>query len=461
MSRGLLAVSTLAFLIAPAEVSGQGTPAARPQVPSITQSERVEALPEPSKTPDDAPTLISGVWTETAKNGKTLLHVRANQPASFRTFELRNPWRLVVNLPNAQKAARPKIFAGQSSLVKRVRLIQRKAADPPMVRVVADLQTKSRFRAVPEEFGVRIEPIPLAPQPEGGATLGAGKLQGGADNHLLSTADARTGPADPEPDLSLGTNFPKISASLGESETRQVEGATRKEKRGVSGMRRDLGQIRAISISPSERGETLVDVGTTRPVPYRVFRLSRPPRLVVDFDSARRATERTTYPAESEVLKRVRVGQWQDAAPAIVRVVADLVGWPDLSVRPQSPGVQIDLRPREFVPRPIRNPVELLSPLSLPSAPARPADPEARPTSVSKASPVIPPVAPHLAYIGYVEKQPHDVEGVLTDEFHLHLVRQGDVIDEKLVVVKIDSTVIEVEDAATAERFRVPIVRSE
>ena len=50
MSRGLLAVSTLAFLIAPAEVSGQGTPAARPQVPSITQSERVEALPEPSKT---------------------------------------------------------------------------------------------------------------------------------------------------------------------------------------------------------------------------------------------------------------------------------------------------------------------------------------------------------------------------------------------------------------------------
>ena len=74
---------------------------------------------------------------------------------------------------------------------------------------------------------------------------------------------------------------------------------------------------------------------------------------------------------------------------------------------------------------------------------------------------MIPPVAPHLAYIGYVEKQPHDVEGVLTDEFHLHLVRQGDVIDEKLVVVKIDSTVIEVEDAATAERFRVPIVRSE
>jgi type IV pilus assembly protein PilQ len=54
------------------------------------------------------------------------------------------------------------------------------------------------------------------------------------------------------------------------------------------------------------------------------------------------------YAAHSSLLKDVRVGQFRESHPAVVRVVADLAGNPAFDVHPVPGGIRIELRPREL-----------------------------------------------------------------------------------------------------------------
>ena len=61
-------------------------------------------------------------------------------------------------------------------------------------------------------------------------------------------------------------------------------------------------------------------------VSYRVTTLPNPARLVVDIDGAQNTSPRRSYPADTAVLKAVRIGQFRAKDPSMVRVVADLNG---------------------------------------------------------------------------------------------------------------------------------------
>ncbi len=111
-------------------------------------------------------------------------------------------------------------------------------------------------------------------------------------------------------------------------------------------------EVTGISIKAGTTGETFVDVSTTRPTHYRVLRLKDPARLVVDFEGARHSGHQRTYPAQSPVLKGVRVGQFSERGPGVARVVADLVGDPILDVHAQPGGVRIDLKSRALTSLP-------------------------------------------------------------------------------------------------------------
>jgi type IV pilus assembly protein PilQ len=102
--------------------------------------------------------------------------------------------------------------------------------------------------------------------------------------------------------------------------------------------------VSAVTIGTGKGGETVVDIQTSRKLPYNVFQLDDPPRLVVDIQGAERATDKKLYEAESGVLKGVRVGQFRESNPAVVRVVADLIGKPQYDVRAVPGGVRVELR---------------------------------------------------------------------------------------------------------------------
>jgi type IV pilus assembly protein PilQ len=103
-------------------------------------------------------------------------------------------------------------------------------------------------------------------------------------------------------------------------------------------------RVSAVTIGTGKGGETVVDIQTSHKLPYNVFQLDDPPRLVVDIQGAERATDKKLYEAESGVLKGVRIGQFRESNPAVVRVVADLIGKPQYDVRAVPGGVRVELR---------------------------------------------------------------------------------------------------------------------
>ena len=106
-------------------------------------------------------------------------------------------------------------------------------------------------------------------------------------------------------------------------------------------------EVSGVSITSGPGGETYVDIATTNPAPYTVFRLPNPPRLVVDVQGAKNSAAKA-YPARSDYLKGVRVGQFRSKDPAVVRVVADLAGDPAFDVHARSGGVRVALRAKKM-----------------------------------------------------------------------------------------------------------------
>jgi type IV pilus assembly protein PilQ len=101
-----------------------------------------------------------------------------------------------------------------------------------------------------------------------------------------------------------------------------------------------------VTFDKRESGETFVDVSTSRTASYHVMTLKSPARLVVDFEDAQTASHQKSYAADTLVLRDVRIGQFREKTPPVVRVVADLNGDPAFDVHTTPGGVRIELRPR-------------------------------------------------------------------------------------------------------------------
>ncbi|MGD0922498.1 MAG: AMIN domain-containing protein [Terriglobia bacterium] len=107
-------------------------------------------------------------------------------------------------------------------------------------------------------------------------------------------------------------------------------------------------KVSGITIQAGVAGGTVVNIATSSPAPYRVLQLEGPRRLVVDLEGAYKTAPQESYPAESPLLKRVRVGQFRAEKPAVVRVVLELSGNPAFDVRATPDGVRVELKPRDL-----------------------------------------------------------------------------------------------------------------
>jgi type IV pilus secretin PilQ/predicted competence protein len=141
--------------------------------------------------------------------------------------------------------------------------------------------------------------------------------------------------------------------------------------------------VSSISVKAGPAGEMFIDVSTTHPTAYNVLRLADPPRLVVDLEGARNGTHKRVYAVASPTLRSVRVGQFREGNPPVVRVVADLAGDPTFDVHAQPGGVRVELRSRLSSPAAVSSPAE--------PTPA-PAKAEEKLVQVAAADPVPPAV---------------------------------------------------------------------
>ncbi len=103
-----------------------------------------------------------------------------------------------------------------------------------------------------------------------------------------------------------------------------------------------------ILIRPGSSGEVTIDVATTKSATFHVFQLDHPDRLVVDLEGARNRFRQKSIPVSSPVVKDVRVGQFQEKNPEVVRVVADLSGKIVFDAHAYAGGVRIEVKPRSM-----------------------------------------------------------------------------------------------------------------
>ena len=109
------------------------------------------------------------------------------------------------------------------------------------------------------------------------------------------------------------------------------------------------GSVADILINPAPTGDVTIDVATTKAPTFHVYRFDHPDRLVMDVEGMRNAVRRQLIPVTSPVVKDVRVSQFRDKDPEVVRVVADLSGNPLYETQAYAGGVlvKVKLRPAE------------------------------------------------------------------------------------------------------------------
>ena len=104
--------------------------------------------------------------------------------------------------------------------------------------------------------------------------------------------------------------------------------------------------VSAVLLSQESSGEVTIDVATTKSATFHVYQFDRPNRLVVDLEGARNRFRLKSIPVSSPVMKDVRVGQFREQDPEVVRVVADLSGNPVFDTHAYEGGVRIEVKPR-------------------------------------------------------------------------------------------------------------------
>jgi len=395
--------------------------------------------------------VVCGVSIHPASNGAATIDISTSQPIPYHVMQLASPRRLVVDFEGARNAVRRGTYPAQSAILSRVRIAQRRARHPAIVRVVADLGGSPAFEIHREAWGVRVELKPRLAQARRRAQTDPSKSPKKPFSTELQPAD----------DRSPGAEFPvhrfaDLTASLTTPELPPqdhlvplVKEQPREDARGASGK---MALVYGVSIKPHADGETLVDIASSQSVPYRVFQLTNPLRLVVDLKDARDAGKREVYPVESPVLKQVRVGQWRKEDPSVVRIVADLEGSPMFDVHAQQPGIRIELKPRPALGSLIRNPFEFKreGPSVNISHPTNPADdlPAARTTPSLAAGGIS---LSSLKVLGYVEKPGSETEAILSDDLNIYFVPEGGAFEDRFQLLKITGNAVEIEDLNTRQ----------
>ncbi len=402
---------------------------------------------------------VRGISIQNSSEGTVIVDIAISASVPYRTLLLTHPERLVVDLKGARNATLKRSYPAKSQILEKVRVGQWRS-HPATVRVVADLRGTPAFSVRTQASGIRIE---LKPRTARSRSTGKSPTYHSRSGRISREDRGRTLPQGPAPKAVFPVHqFKDLSASLTAPElpphdrlvpvTNPDLSTSNRRKKSTT-----LALVSGVSIKPESHGETYVDIASTRSVPYRVFQLTDPFRLVVDLEGARNASQQNIYQVGSPVLKRVRVAQWHAGDPAVVRVVADLKGYPIFDVHAQRPGIRIELRPRQKPGPLIRNPFDFATQRQNVRV-VRPATPSTPSSAAATNSPAAAPGSSFsdLKVIGYVEKRDSGVQAVISDRANIYFVPKGGAVEDRFKVIAISSNAVEIQNVKTSETAWLP-----
>jgi type IV pilus assembly protein PilQ len=111
--------------------------------------------------------------------------------------------------------------------------------------------------------------------------------------------------------------------------------------------------VSEILVTPGPAGAVTIDVAMTKPATFRVRRFDNPDRLVVDVKGMTNAVRQKLIPVTSAIVKEVRVSQYREEDPQVVRIVADLSGNPSFDAQSSEGGIRLEVKPRPTANSPV------------------------------------------------------------------------------------------------------------
>jgi hypothetical protein len=404
--------------------------------------------------PPKAAPLVRGITIHHGPDGAVTIDISLTGPVPYRTLQLSRPDRLVVDLKGAHETDLKGEYPAQSPILKGVRAGQWKYF-PAVFRVVADLKGHPVSNIKTVTSGIRIELRPRGEELASNQGSDAAPTDPPVDTLKPEMETAHKAPAPNKvfqvhrfKDLSASLTAPVLPPNDRLVPVADPDVPTPSRKRADP-----LAAVSGISIHPNAHGETTIDIASSRSVPYRVFQLADPFRLVIDLKDARSTSRQKVYKVDSPVLKSVRVGQWKSGKPAVVRVVADLQGYPIFDVHAQRPGIRIELKSRPGQAQVMRNPFQFATskPKATTARPARQQE-QALPKRAG-----LPATAPggsllNLKVIGFIDKKEAGTQAVISDHANVYLVPKGGTFESIFTVVDIMPNAVVVQDRETREK---------
>ncbi|MDH7499864.1 MAG: type IV pilus secretin PilQ [candidate division NC10 bacterium] len=234
--------------------------------------------------------VISAISLEQATATHASILIQADRPlASYESFALPDPPRLVVDIPNAQHAISSYPSPAPASLVKKIRSSQYKESPLKVVRLVFDLTSPSLYQVEPSGNQLKI-------------AIGEGGKE--------EVAEAPAGGPPPQ------------------------EGAAAA-----------WGKVTKIDYQAArDRGRILIF--TEGKVAYEISKTAQPPSLIMDIRPAELSIP-STEPLDVHLLPgqvdKVRAVQSQVEPEKVVRVVAELKGTAKYEISQDDKGIIVDI----------------------------------------------------------------------------------------------------------------------
>jgi type IV pilus assembly protein PilQ len=287
--------------------------------------------PPPAQS-ESGPIEVTGIEVQDAGPGGLVVTVVADGPiATYESFTLPDPPRLIVDIPKATHAIPQPIFA-RPPLVTAIRSSQYRESPVKIVRVVLDLRSMLPYKVVTADHQLRVE-------------LGTGTGTG-------------TGAAPPAAPSAAPVSTP-------------------------------AGKVTRVDLQ-IVRGRQRIVIGTSGQVSFNVTESADPPKILVDVSGAQidPATARTLDLRQvSSPLSRLEASQYREAPDPVVRVVADLRTRTRYEVQQTPAAILVELsepatstQPTAEATPPVAAapaPAQAAAPAPPPSPPAVPASPPA------------------------------------------------------------------------------------
>ncbi len=241
----------------------------------------------PASNPATKLTMVRGIDLH-QEDGQLLIDVETNATPAFKSFELKAPHRIVVDLQNSEFVGHQHHYPVLKGNVRSVRLAQFSSVSPKTVRAVFTVEGKLDYKLVGEANAVRF--IVSLPK-EGSSEIEAAPKQPGPPRIVAE----KTVPVAPAPSTAGGV---------------------------INAQNRPATVVRAIE-ARAEGENLVVSIHSDGILRYKSFELENPRRLVVDLAGVNLRAPRRTLSLKEGDVSVVRAGQFSSGENPTVRVVME------------------------------------------------------------------------------------------------------------------------------------------